>query len=295
MSQAASTSELRARLALLLAALLWSSAYIVMKLVLEHFHPLSMIAVRMLTAALCFLLFIPYFRQRVVYVKGDWKWFALMALAEPCLYFVFETYALVYTSASQAGMVAAVLPVFVAIGATTFLKERLSAQGWIGAALAIAGVAGLSLGAEGTEKSPDPLLGNLLELAAMCFAAVYSICARRLARNYDPWFITAAQAWIGTLFFLPALFIPGMGLPDSAPPLAWAGIVYMGAVVSIGAYGMYNLGLSRMKAGSAAIYINLIPVFAVFMGFVFLNEVLSARQYLACGVVLAGLYISRRG
>lgn len=293
MNDHASTNT--ARLALLLSSLLWGSSYIVMKWVLGYFHPLGMIALRMLIASGCFLLFVPFFRGNVVYRQGDWKWFLLMALGEPCLYFIFETYAMLYTTASQGGAVAAILPVFVAVGAVLTLGEKLSPRGWAGAVLAIIGVIWLSVGAQSSETAPDPLWGNFLETCAMVFAAVYSLCARRLARSYSPLFITAAQTWAGAVFFLPALFLPGMGLPDSAPPLAWAGIVYMGTVINLGAYGMYNFGLSRLKAGAAAIYLNLVPVFALLMGVLILGEQLTLLQIPAFVLVLAGLYISQRG
>lgn len=286
--------ESTASLALLLSALLWASSYIVMKWVLDYFHPVGMTALRMLLAGGCFLFFIPLFRGNVSYKRGDWKWFLLMAAGEPCLYFLFETYALTLTTASQAGAVAAILPVFVALGAAITLKEHMSRSGWIGAGLSIAGVLWLSLAAESSEKAPAPLLGNFLEACAMLFAAVYSLCSRRLSRTYPPLFITAVQSWIGALFFFPALFVPGVGLPRNVPPLAWAGLIYLGAFISLAAYGLYNFGLSRLKAGNASLYINLIPVFALIMGMVILGERLTLQQYPACALVLAGLFISQR-
>ena len=291
---AAKNSDPAASAALLLAALLWSSAYVVMKWALGYFPPLTMIAGRMLAAGLVFLVAVPYFRRQVRYQRGDWKWFALMSLGEPCLYFVLETHALLYTTASQAGTISAILPVIVAFGAMLFLKEKMSARGWLGAGLAIAGVIGLTIGAEATETAPNPLFGNILEMCAMLCAAVYFLCARQLSSRYPSLFITAVQTWAGTLFFFPAFFMPGQGLPEAAPLSAWLSLVYLGVFVSIGAYGTFNYGLSRLNAGNAAIYVNLIPVFTLLMGVFILGESLTGLQYPAIGLVLYGLYISRQ-
>ncbi len=280
--------------ALLTASLLWASGYIVMKWGLEFFHPMSLAALRMLVGGLGFLFFIPCLRGKVRYRPGDWKWFALMAVGEPCLYFVFELYALTYTTASQAGTVVAIMPILVALGAVLTLKERLPANGWIGAALAIGGVVWLSLGAESTETAPAPLWGNFLEACAAVCATVYFLCARRLSAHYPPLLITAVQTWVGALFFFPAFFLPGMGLPESVPPVVWGAVIYLGLVVGLGAYGTFNFGLSRVKAGLASLYLNLIPVFALFMGVILLGESLTLMQYPACALVLVGLFVSRR-
>jgi len=288
------TSDPAASAALLVAALLWSSAYVVMKWALGYFPPLTMIAGRMLAAGLVFLVAVPHFRRQVRYHRGDWKWFALMCLGEPCLYFIFETYALTYTTASQAGTISAILPVIVAVGALLTLKEKMSARSWLGAGLAIAGVIWLTVGAEATEQAPNPLFGNFLEVCAMLCAAVYFLCARRLSSRYSSLFITAVQSWSGAIFFLPAFFMPGQGLPEAVPLSAWLSLVYLGVAVSIGAYGTFNYGLSRLNAGNASIYVNLIPVFTLLMGVFFLGESLTGPQYPAIALVLYGLYISRR-
>ena len=60
-----------------------------------------------------------------------------MAICEPCLYFLFEARALQLTSASQAGMITAMLPLLVAILAWGWLKERISRQTLLGFMLAI--------------------------------------------------------------------------------------------------------------------------------------------------------------
>lgn len=277
------------------SAVLWASAYVTMKYALATFHPMTMIFLRMAVASVFCLLLIPIVKIRINYQKGDWRIFLLMALAEPCLYFVFEGYALRYTSASQAGMLVSILPVLVGISAFFLLKEKMDKRAWLGCALAIAGVICLSAGAVADEHAPNPILGNFLEFCAMLLATVYAISSRRLSRGYSPFFITAVQAWIGCIFFLPSLFIPGMGIPAEVSTEAWLSILYLGVAISFGAYGLYNFSLGKLQAGKASMYLNLIPVFTLVMGFLLLGEVLTPIQYLASGLVLLGVLISQKG
>ncbi len=147
------------------------------------------------------------------------------------------------------------------------------------------------MGAVVDEHAANPLLGNFLEFCAMLFAAIYTICVRRLASNYSALFITSAQAWGGALFFLPALFIPGMGIPVDIP--GWLSVVYLGIGVSLGAYDLYNFSITRMPAAKASMYMNLIPVFTLIFGMIILGERLTPMQWIASALVLGGVIISQ--
>ena len=279
---------------LVLAMMLWGSSFIAMKIALESFDPLLVIFARMLLASVVFLCFRKKF-GKIRYERGDWKPIAFMAVCEPCLYFSFEVYALKYTSASQAGMVTALLPLMTAFAAWQILNESLTPRKVTGFVVALAGVLCLSLSGQSTKSSPDPLLGNTLELLAMVCATGYTISSRHLSSRYSPMFITALQSFVGCVFFTPALFLPSTRFPTELP---WAGtfaIVYLGALISVFAYFLYNYALSRIPAGQASSYVNLIPVFSVILGWLILDERLTPLQYVAAALVLGGTYASQCG
>ena len=71
-------------------------------------------------------------------------------------------------------------------------------------------------------------------------------------------------------------------------------VFYLGSCVTIGAYFLYNFGVSKLPASQASAYINLIPVFTVAMGFVFLGETFNLLQVLASLLMFSGIYISQR-
>ncbi|MGD9369269.1 MAG: DMT family transporter [Desulfobacteraceae bacterium] len=73
----------------------------------------------------------------------------------------------------------------------------------------------------------------------------------------------------------------------------WA-VVYLGAVITLGAYGLYNFGLKHIPASQASVYVNLIPVFSVILAWMLLDESFSKMQCLAAILVMAGVYISQR-
>ncbi len=290
MSQPRST----ATLSLLLAMLLWASSFVALKIAFTGYHPMQVIFGRMLVASLCFLPFLPGF-FRIKWRRQDLRYLLLMAIFEPCLYFIFEAKALENTSASQAGMITAILPLLVAVAAWALLKERISRLTLIGFFIAICGAILLSLAAEATSSSPAPLLGNLFELAAMICATGYTICLKHLSGRYSPLFLTAVQAFIGSIFFAFFLLPADVGLPEhwiTGPGLA---VIYLGTFITLGAYGLYNFGVSRIPASQAAAFVNLIPVFSVILGSVLLAERLTNWQWLAVIIVFSGVFLSRQG
>ena len=279
---------------LVLAMLLWASSFVALKIAFRRYDPMVVIFGRMVVASLCFAPFIPGFRTTVLSLRRDLRPLLFMALCEPCLYFLFEARALELTTASQAGMITAMLPLMVAVGARIVLGEELSVRTVIGFVIAITGACWLSAAGEPTADSPNPLLGNFLEFLAMVCATGYIICLKRLTAHYSPFFLTAVQAVVGTVFFFPFLFFPTTVLPVQVHPLPALAIVYLGAVVTLGAYALYNYGVSRIPVSRASVFINLIPVFTVLLGAVILGERFSFYQYVASGFVFAGIYLSQK-
>ena len=276
---------------LVLAMLLWASSFVALKLAFRGYHPMQVIFGRMFIASLCFIIFVPSFRK-LNWRRRDLKYLLIMAVCEPCLYFIFEAKALELTSASQAGMITAMLPLLVAILAWTLLKEQISRQTLAGFMLAILGAGWLGLASDNSLSAPSPLLGNFCEFLAMVCAAGYTVSLKHLTSNYPPLFLTAFQAFIGSLFFFPFLLLPEVGFPanwDTGPLLA---VVYLGTFITLGAYGCYNYSVSRVPASQAAGYINLIPVFSVLLGMLVLGETLNTSQWLACGLVFSGVTVS---
>ena len=281
-------------LCLLLAMLLWASSFVALKIAFTGYHPMQVIFGRMLIASICFLPFLPGF-FRIKWRKQDLGYLLLMAVCEPCLYFLFEAKALVNTSASQAGMITAMLPLLVAVAAWAFLKERINRLTLVGFFIAVVGAITLSLAAEATTSSPNPLLGNFFELAAMVCATGYTICLKHLSGRYSPIFLTAVQAFIGSFFFAFFLLPPDVGLPEHWIPGPGMAVIYLGTFITLGAYGLYNFGVSRIPANQAAAFVNLIPVFSVILGSILLAERLNSWQWIAVVLVFAGVFLSRYG
>lgn len=278
-------------LSLIFAMFIWGSSFIALKSAMKDLEPFTVIFLRMFIASLCFIYFIKDF-IKYDFSKKDIKYIALLALFEPCLYFIFEAKALQYTTVSQAGMITSLMPILAAMAAGYFLKEIITKQLIFGSLIAMSGAIYLSLEANSSLSAPNPILGNFLEFLAMVCGAGYTIVARYLSDKYNALFITAIQVFIGAIFFFP-FFLYELNTADSnftIEALLWT--LYLGVVVTLGGYGLYNFALTKIEASKAAIFVYLIPVFTVFLAFLILDEKLSITEFIACFVVLSGVFIS---
>ena len=69
-------------------------------------------------------------------------------------------------------------------------------------------------------------------------------------------------------------------------------IAYLGIVVTLAGYGLYNYALTKIEASKAAMFVYLIPVFTLILAYFILNEKLSIFEFIACFVILFGVFIS---
>jgi drug/metabolite transporter (DMT)-like permease len=274
----------------LVATCLWGSSFVALKAAIDVYPPAFVIFFRMLiTLIVCLCLW--RWIKRFNYQKGDWKWLLVMSLAEPCLYFLFEGHALQYTSASQAGVIVSCLPLLVAVLAFFLIQEKLSKQIVVGFSLCITGSVLLSLLSPQTDHAPNALLGNTFEFLAMACASVYVVSTKHLLYRYSALSLIALQGFAGTIFFAPFLFF--IEWPQQHDFNALMNIVYLGTAVTLGAYATYNYALARTSVLMAAAYSNLVPIFALLLSAVLLNEVLTFWQWLSIFIVFTGILVSQ--
>ncbi|MDP2183706.1 MAG: DMT family transporter [Actinomycetota bacterium] len=281
-------------LCLLGAVVFWGTSFVALKTALDSFSPMTVIWLRM---ALATVVFAPvwFFIPKPAYQRGDALWLALIALLQPCLYYLAEGYAVRLTTSSAAGVISAIVPLLVAAGAWIFLRKHLSIRSGIAIGVSLVGVALLSMGGQAQSSAPNPALGNVLEVMAMACAAGSMIAIKHVSRRYNPWFLTGLQAAVGLVFFLPGAIASGPASWVDASRAGWISVAYLGTFVSLGAFGLYNTAVTHMPANRAALAINLVPAVALLSGWLVRGETLSPAQLVACAIIVGAVVLSETG
>lgn len=204
---------------------------------------------------------------------------------------LFFFYALRSTSANSAALIMATNPLLTALLALALLGERLTNRHLVALPLALIGVAVvISQGNMHKLEALNFAQDDLLMLAANLCWALYNVLVRR--------FMPQGSAIANTSWIMAAgailLFVVALGSDTHASELDAKAAIAMAVMVIGGtvlAYLFWGIGIARLGAARAAIFVNLVPVFAMLVG-TFLGTLPSAAQIVGGLIVLSGVSIS---
>lgn len=181
-------------------------------------------------------------------------------------------------------------PVLTALLAWPMLRERLRGAGILGLVVALAGL--VLVMRPGGAQTAGRLLGDVLFLlSALCWA-IYSVVGKTAMVRFTPVSATFYGQAAGLVVLLPfAVAERGWTQLQTAPPSAWAGLVYLAVFVTVLAFVFFYEGLSRIGAIRASAFALLIPVFGVLLSVLFLGERLTMLTAAGGVFVLLGLWL----
>lgn len=282
-------NELFAYLSITIAVILYGTTLTATKICLEYYSTSQLMTFRLLISAILFIPFLFTIYKNIKIEKRDIWLIILMVLCEPCLYFIFETNALKYTTSGQAGIVSALEPVILLIGARIVLKEKFIKIVYLGLAIAITGSIILSLSSDVNEMAPRPLLGNFLELIAIILTDTCVITTKYLMDRYPPFFLTGIAVIGGAIFFTVMNIVTHSSFCPVLNPSLFL-VIYLG-ILTVVAYALYNFAICTLPASKFSPFLFLLPVAAVIFGWFFLGETINLKQFAACILVFIGIYI----
>ncbi|MFW6022448.1 MAG: DMT family transporter [Halanaerobiaceae bacterium] len=194
----------------------------------------------------------------------------LLAVIQPGLYFIFETFGISLTTSSEAGIIIALIPVVVSILAALFLNERPGLKQSLFILLSVSGVLFIILQKDAAE-STSSLSGVVLLLGAVLMAGIYNILSRKLSLDFKPVEITFIMMWTGAVFFNLIAYVRHDGVFISYfSPLTNIKIIisifYLGLLSSVLAFFLMNYTLSRIEAAQSAVFANLTTIVSILAG-----------------------------
>jgi drug/metabolite transporter (DMT)-like permease len=276
----------KARLAVLVTAALWASAFVGVRVALPHYPPGHLALLRYLVAAGVLLVVAPLAGVRLP-SRRDLPGIFLTGVVGIATYNVLLNTGQRSVTAAAASMIVNGVPVLTALLSATFLGERMGARGWLGLTVSFAGTAIIaSTGQDGFHFER----GAMLLLLAALAMSVYFVLQKPFLRRYSPLAMVTYAIWSGALCLL--VFLPGLGTSVmTAPPGATLAVIYLGIFPAAVAYVAYSYALSVMPAGRTASFLYFVPVLTIVIAWLWLREAPALRTLLGGGVVMSGVLL----
>lgn len=271
------------RVALLTAALIWGSSFIVMKNAVEGVPVFMLLGIRFTVG--CLLLMLIFHRRLKTIGKKQLLHGAVVGTLLFAAYTV-QTFGLRETTPGKNAFLTAVYCVLVPFVNWVIFRRRPTGWNWLAAVMCLAGIGLVSLEGDLTMNR-----GDALTLVGGVFYALHLVAVSRFGEEDDPVMLTMLQ------FGASALWCWGLSLmtesmPNPFPTNAWLELAYLAVFATTAALLLQNVGQSVTPAAPAAILLSLESVFGVAFSVMLGAEGLTAQLVFGFALIFLAVVAS---
>ncbi len=278
---------------LILAVIFWGCSFISTKIVLKEVPPISIAFFRQIIASTVLFAWVSATRSFARIGLRDLGLIALGGLFGIVLYFIFENTALLHTTASNASMISAAVPIFTLLTESLFYKMKISRRMLCCIISSIIGVY-LVISINGKlDFSSRTFFGNMLEVCAMASWVIFVMINKGLGDRYPGVLVTALQTFVSIFLFIPFI-LPEVNQWRPISAVAGLHLMLLGVFCSACAYFFYLHAVKSLGAAKTSAFVNLIPVVSVTSGFFVLGERITAVQVVGTMLIIGSLFLMNR-
>ncbi len=277
-----------------LAMLFWGMSFVWIKIVFNYYDPITTIFIRLVVSSALLVLFAWLRKIPIIPERKDFKPFLFLALLEPFIYYIGESYGVDKVSPSVAAIMIATIPIITPIFAYLKLKERLSLMNFIGLFVSFTGILLMILKKDlSLEYS---LEGILLLLLAVFAGAYYTIQLKPLSNKYSPITIIINMNIIGAIYFLPFFLYFEYSdfiqvVPNAELITALLELIIFSSILAL---VFFVKVVERIGPSKTAAFTNFIPVVTVIAAWILLpDEVITLKMLIGIFVVTVGVFVAQ--
>lgn len=276
--------------------ILWGMSYIWSDQLLRMDIPVfCIVCIRSFVAGLVLLGFNLLAGNSLRICREDVPKFLLLALCEPFVYFVCETYGIKLTeSPTYSALIIATAPIFSVLAGIVFFKEKFNWVNIIGITICLFG---LLLVTQGASTVGERFGAGVLMLFIAVFSEVgYASVTKSLSRRYKPTVIVQYQFLVGSVLLLPFLCVAGRKQLDVSVWMTWEvwrPLLCLSVLCSSLAFTLWASTIKNLGVARAGIFLAIIPVVTALIGAMLGTEFLAPSQWAGIGIAFAGLTLTQ--
>ncbi len=295
------SQEKRAFVLMGCVAVIWAGLFPTGKIALQSIPPFTFSATRLVIGSLLLYGYMHYKRTHAAtHITWTPRLIGSFLILGFCGYLISVSgsyHGLRLTTATNAALLNAASPIIIASLAALFLKERLSKRTIFGISLSVIGVGVIvARGSWQVILNNQYNTGDLLILGSLLGWGTYTTYGQHIMQTISPLVATTYAYMTGAVFVvLASLYTEwGMWQPADTPLPAWLALAYQSTLGTLAHFWFYD-AVAVLGPGRAGIFINLVPVMAIGIASVVLNEVLTIAHLIGGAIVMGGVAIATRG
>ncbi|MBI5157364.1 MAG: DMT family transporter [Acidimicrobiia bacterium] len=261
----------------------------------EGLESFAIVAISSTIAAVAVVVYAVAVRHGFSVGPLGWRVGAVMSVMSVTIPFLSRNFALQYASAGFVGLASALVPLATAITAHFMLPdEPLDRSTMTGLIVALSGVAVLVLsGDAGIGEGGRPALSGVLALAGVVSVALGGVYAKRHAGGYSPLAVAGVQFVFGAVI-TTVLMLVIEGAPANPTAAGWGTLGYIAIVSTFIPVALYYWLLRHVTVTYSAAIGYVIPLIAVAVGVIALDEQLQPGIVAGGALILAGVVLTDR-
>ncbi len=274
----------------------FGSAFMFTKISVQEYPQEVVAGGRIIIAAIALVILSIVRKGSFLFLYNHWGLLIALAFFGCCLPFYLISWGQQTVDSNIAGILMAVMPLTTIVLAHFFVAgERLTANRVIGFMLGFVGILILfgPTALANFDADEGRLIAMLAILAGAVSYAINTIIAKRLP-NESFVALSAAVMTIASLIMLPAILLTGQEWELSIQSVEFLSLILLGIFPTALATIIYFAVIARVGPSFLSQINYLIPVWAVIIGILFLNESISINAIIALGVILLGIAIAQR-
>ena len=279
---------------IILANVFWGFSFVWTDIALkDNIGPITLVSARLIFATLLLGLFAKFSGNLQKLQFKHLKYFLGLALCEPFLYFLCETYGLTMVSPTVTSVIIATIPLFTPIVAFLILKEKINSSTIIGIIVSMVGVLGVVF--SGNNDFSGQIVGAILVFGAVLTALGYAVFVKYLIHRYNATTLVFYQNLIGLIYFIPCFFVVDFKhLGEMHFTFkAVASIAQLAVFASVLSFIFYSRSVKVLGVAKVGVFCYTIPVLTALFAFFMVDERLSIVQWFGMAVVIFGLIVSQ--
>ncbi|MDC2866624.1 MULTISPECIES: DMT family transporter [unclassified Bacillus (in: firmicutes)] len=275
---------------LLITSLLWGGNFVVGKSLVGHASPMTLTTLRWGIAVICLFPVVWLKEKKLFPPKEAILPLFLMGVTGVVFFNIFQFWALEHTSATNVGLISTLNTISIAACSALFLKEKMNIWQITSMIISFFGVTlVLSKGKIDALFSLHFNIGDWWMMAAVCVWGIYSVCSRWATKKTTPMMSTLYSGIFGLIILIP--FNISDFTISNVNASFLGSILYTGVISTVLCMVFWNIGVQKLGATTAGIFLNFNPIFTAILAFLLLGEQMTWMQIVGSVIVISGCYL----